>query len=347
MTPRTTNNADVVPLTGTAGGCNGFSGLSNRVSGIEHEGGTGSAAVRWKARFFPQIRQANWLAGIALSNPTQRGKSYHALAVAGSNDPEESQSGTSNPAPLRNKATPKDKRLAPPSSPRHGSARPDHPKRHCTATDGPVEPNHDEGRLVPDRSVYLWASPKAGTTPRTVAGKTVATAAGPCLSSKVGQDRIANFGCPHRGGDGVHRWGYVSGKPRYRCTRCRKTFNPLTGTPLAGSHHPERWNDRAAALISGEPPAMAAARRDVHPTTAFRWRHRFPAALNLDKPRPCQEWPRRMRRSFWSPSRANGQIFREHLASGVAKPAGGGCRRSKSRSSSRVSAQARRSTPPA
>jgi transposase-like protein len=104
------------------------------------------------------------------------------------------------------------------------------------------------------------------------------------LLSKVGQDRIANFGCPHCGGDGVHRWGSASGKPRYRCTSCRKTFNPVTGTPLAGLHRPERWNDQAAALISGESLALAAKRCDVDPSTAFRWRHRFLAALNLDKP---------------------------------------------------------------
>jgi transposase-like protein len=120
--------------------------------------------------------------------------------------------------------------------------------------------------------------------PHATAGKTVATAPGQPLLSKVGQDRIANFGCPHCGGDGVHRWGNASGKPRYRCTRCRKTFNPLTATPLAGLHHPDRWNDQAAALISGESLARAAKRCDVHPTTAFRWRHRFLAALNLDKP---------------------------------------------------------------
>ena len=33
-------------------------------------------------------------------------------------------------------------------------------------------------------------------------------------------------------------------------------FNPLTGTPLAGLHHPERWKAQAQALIDGE--------QDVH-----------------------------------------------------------------------------------
>ena len=52
------------------------------------------------------------------------------------------------------------------------------------------------------------------------------------LLSKVGRDRIGRFGCPHCGGDEIRPWGKAGGKPRYRCTSCRKTFNPLTGTPL-------------------------------------------------------------------------------------------------------------------
>ena len=65
---------------------------------------------------------------------------------------------------------------------------------------------------------------------------------------------------------------------------CRKTFNPLTGTPLAGLHYPERWPDQARALISGETIAKAAARCGADYTTAFGWRHRFLEALNRDKP---------------------------------------------------------------
>jgi transposase-like protein len=119
--------------------------------------------------------------------------------------------------------------------------------------------------------------------------KAVSVTAVPALSTwdllaKVGQDRIANFGCPHCGADRIHRWGGASGKPRYRCAGCHKTFNPLTATPLAGLHRPDRWQDQAAALISGESLACAAKRCDVHPSTAFRWRHRFLAALNFDKP---------------------------------------------------------------
>jgi transposase-like protein len=104
------------------------------------------------------------------------------------------------------------------------------------------------------------------------------------LLGKLGGDRIESFGCPHCSSADVCRWGSASGKPRYRCTTCRKTFNPLTGTPLAGLHYKERWADQAQALIAGETVSKAAARCKVAYTTAFRWRHRFLAALNLDKP---------------------------------------------------------------
>jgi transposase-like protein len=101
---------------------------------------------------------------------------------------------------------------------------------------------------------------------------------------KLGRDRIASFGCPHCSSAEVRRWGRAGGKPRYRCASCRKTFNPLTGTPLSGLHFKERWRDQAQALMAGETVSKAAERCKVAYTTAFRWRHRFLAALNLDKP---------------------------------------------------------------
>lgn len=104
------------------------------------------------------------------------------------------------------------------------------------------------------------------------------------LLGKLGGDRIERFGCPHCSSAEVQRWGRASGKPRYRCVTCRKTFNPLTGTPLSGLHYKERWQNQAQALIAGETVSKAAARCGVAYTTAFRWRHRFLAALNLDKP---------------------------------------------------------------
>jgi transposase-like protein len=98
------------------------------------------------------------------------------------------------------------------------------------------------------------------------------------------QAKVDLTGCPHCGGQSLQRWGYASGLPRYRCGDCRRSFNALTGTPLARLRMKERWASQTQALISGESLVKAAKRCAVDVTTAFRWRHRFLSAPALDKP---------------------------------------------------------------
>lgn len=136
-----------------------------------------------------------------------------------------------------------------------------------------------------DHAISGPSSAEATTTATSLLAAAIAAAPGETLPSRIGRGRIASFGCPHCGCDDVRPWGHASGKPRYRCVGCRKTFNPLTGTPLAGLHYPDRWNDQAQALIEGDTIAKAAERCKIDYTTAFRWRHRFLSALNADKPK--------------------------------------------------------------
>ena len=100
----------------------------------------------------------------------------------------------------------------------------------------------------------------------------------------VCEQRIAHNGCPHCGEPDVIRWGRASQLQRYRCTECKVTFNALTGTHLAHLHLKDRWSKHAQSMNTGESLAKAAERCDVASTTAFRWRHRFLAALANDKP---------------------------------------------------------------
>lgn len=81
------------------------------------------------------------------------------------------------------------------------------------------------------------------------------------------------------------RWGTSSGLPRYRCKACVRTFNALTKTPLARLRMRGKWDQQAKAMIDGVSLSKAADRCGVHRTTAFRWRHRFLAALSDDKPK--------------------------------------------------------------
>jgi transposase-like protein len=100
-------------------------------------------------------------------------------------------------------------------------------------------------------------------------------------------DALASIGaaepaCPRCHHRPCGRWGNAHGLPRYRCGACGKTFNVLSGTPLARLRHRECWDEYARALIDGDTVRAAARRCGVHKNTAFRWRHRFltlPAGL--------------------------------------------------------------------
>jgi transposase-like protein len=81
--------------------------------------------------------------------------------------------------------------------------------------------------------------------------------------------------CPHCRGMHVVRNGFAGGLQRYRCGDCGKSFNALTGTPLARLRYRARWLGQTQALIDGLSISKAAQQLAVARSTAFRWRHRF------------------------------------------------------------------------
>ena len=85
--------------------------------------------------------------------------------------------------------------------------------------------------------------------------------------------------CPHCACARLHRSGFASGLQRYRCLGCRRSFNALTGTPLARLRKRELWLPFIKCLLESRTVRDAALVTGVHRTTSFRWRHRFaPAA---------------------------------------------------------------------
>jgi transposase-like protein len=110
----------------------------------------------------------------------------------------------------------------------------------------------------------------------------------PTALGEIGPAKVKSVGCPHCGGGESVGWGRAHGLERYRCKVCRHTFNAATKTPVARLRKKERWFSHAAAMIEGVSLAKAADRCGVHPSTAFRWRHRFLSAPALDKPQRLQ-----------------------------------------------------------
>lgn len=88
--------------------------------------------------------------------------------------------------------------------------------------------------------------------------------------------------CAHCQEHGVVCRGQASGLRRFYCHHCGKTFNALTGTPLAHLHKKERWFDFAQSLSEGETVRRSADRCDLAVSTAWRWRHRFLRAIKTD-----------------------------------------------------------------
>jgi transposase-like protein len=81
--------------------------------------------------------------------------------------------------------------------------------------------------------------------------------------------------CPHCGHRKAVGCGRADGLQRFRCKGCGKSFNALTGTPLARLRKKECWLDFGQSLSEGETVVTSAERCGVAVSTAFRWRHRF------------------------------------------------------------------------
>lgn len=80
--------------------------------------------------------------------------------------------------------------------------------------------------------------------------------------------------CPSCSSEAVHKWGKLSGLQRYRCKECKRTFNALTGTPMARLRKKDLWLDYSQALSESLSLTKAADRCGIDRTTAFRRRWR-------------------------------------------------------------------------
>lgn len=81
--------------------------------------------------------------------------------------------------------------------------------------------------------------------------------------------------CPDCQSKQILRWGKRNDLQRFRCKRCKRTFNSLSGTPLAHLHKKGRWLNYSRCIRDAKSVRISAKECGVHRNTAFRWRHRF------------------------------------------------------------------------
>jgi len=113
------------------------------------------------------------------------------------------------------------------------------------------------------------------------------------LTSRVANARIADIlqaavaaklSCPRCEGKDLYRHGEANGLQRFRCRACGRTFNCLTGTPLARLRLKDKWLDYAQCILESHAVRKAARLLDVDKNTTMRWRHRFLANTKADRP---------------------------------------------------------------
>ena len=90
--------------------------------------------------------------------------------------------------------------------------------------------------------------------------------------------------CPRCGSFDVVRYGKdKNARQRFHCRDCRRTFNILTGTPMARARKPGIWGrylDCMTDFMSVRKIVLTGI--DISHLTVFRWRHRFLAAAVND-----------------------------------------------------------------
>jgi transposase-like protein len=99
-------------------------------------------------------------------------------------------------------------------------------------------------------------------------------------------EAAARGACPHCRSVRLHRHGHAHGLQRYRCLDCRRSFNALTGTPLARLRHRTKWLPYLDCMLQSGTVRRAAALVGIHKNTSFRWRHRFLHSTKQDRSLP-------------------------------------------------------------
>src|SRR5664279_2394105 len=95
---------------------------------------------------------------------------------------------------------------------------------------------------------------------------------------------VENRTCPRCGSHDIMLYGRdKNGRQRFKCRDCRRTYNILTGTPMARARKPEKWSAYLGYMADHKSiRGIVEAGIGLNHVTVWRWRHRFLRAAAND-----------------------------------------------------------------
>jgi transposase-like protein len=95
---------------------------------------------------------------------------------------------------------------------------------------------------------------------------------------------ILTRSCPHCRGNNVVLHGKdQNGRQRFKCRGCDRSYNIMTGTPMARARKPEKWGQYLDCMTEHMSVRnIVASGIGIHQVTAWRWRQRFLRAAAND-----------------------------------------------------------------
>ena len=105
-----------------------------------------------------------------------------------------------------------------------------------------------------------------------------------CVADVIEAAAAPGLCCPRCRSTQLYRHGTKSGLQRFRCRSCGRTFNSLTGTPLARLRHKDKWRDYCQCMLDSRTVRKAADNVAVAKNTSLRWRHRLLTLTKTDRP---------------------------------------------------------------
>ncbi|WP_338844567.1 hypothetical protein V8J88_13065 [Massilia sp. W12] len=103
------------------------------------------------------------------------------------------------------------------------------------------------------------------------------------------QEAGGGLHCHHCGSAHVVRNGFEHGMQRVRCKDCGRSSNCVSNTPLSRLRNKEKFTEYAECLAQGMTLREAAQKVGLNLDRAFRWRHRFLAAGQVQGVKPPRQ----------------------------------------------------------